>query len=275
MSDTLIFEPLVLTDTASEGGHWYTEDGRLVEAVRTSKGEYRKPTLRDARKFNLAPGVTTIIGSASAPSLTRWLQRQAILAALTLPRRADESEADWMARVEIDMGATARAAAEEGTRIHAALECHFDARSYDSAYAPHVAGVDAHLRQCLGEQHWMPEKCVVHPFGYATKADLHSEPPLAGDAWLVDFKGKDGPREALAGLGTFESHWMQLAATRAAIARELRCGICYVSRTHPGACWLVEVQEDRLLRGWEMFKALLAYWQAKTGYRPRWAQEIG
>src|SRR5436190_23373532 len=43
-------------------------------------------TLRDARKLGLLPSVTNILGVITKPELTAWLQEQAVLAALTLPR---------------------------------------------------------------------------------------------------------------------------------------------------------------------------------------------
>lgn len=258
---------------ASDAGHWYTQGGEIIEEVRRASGDgYTRCTLYHARKLNLAPGVTTIIRAAAAPQLELWKQRQAILAALTLPRMPGESEGDWLARVDVDMRESAKKAAEEGTRIHAAIERHYGGMSVSPEYTAHVAGVADLLDRTVGTQSapWLPEKAAVHRYGYATKSDLHSMD------WCIDFKGKDGTRDELQQLSTYESHHMQLAATRAALgAPDLRCAIVYVSRTHPGHCAIHEVSRERLSRGWDMFAALLRYWQAKNTYRPAWAQEIG
>ena len=139
-----------------ESGHWYAKDGTQVLEVPKAKGDgWKKTTLREARTMNLAPGVTTIIKCAHAPQLDRWKQRQAIMSALTLPRTPDESEDDWLRRIEVDMGETARKAAEEGTKIHAALEAAIQGETYDSAYIPHVVGVQCHGSHCQ----------VVHDLG--------------------------------------------------------------------------------------------------------------
>jgi len=260
-----------------ESGHWYAKDGTQVLEVPKAKGDgWKKTTLREARTMNLAPGVTTIIKCAHAPQLDRWKQRQAIMSALTLPRTPDESEDDWLRRIEVDMGETARKAAEEGTRIHAAIEASIDGDVYDSAYIPHVIRVHELLNTLAGmEAQWVAEKGITHPYGYGTKADITDE---AG-TFLADFKGKDGDQEQLEKLRTYDSHWMQLAATRAALesgegsgkkGKRRRCYIIYVSRTHPGACHAVEVTDEQLDQGWAMFQALLRYWQSRNRYTPDW-----
>lgn len=262
-------DPTIKTAThASESGHWYSRDGQQILEVPRANGKgTRKATLADARKLDYAPGVTTIIGCAAKPQLTTWLQRQAILAALTLPRQPNESEPDWMRRVEIDMGEHARQAAEEGTRIHAAVQAAIQGQPVDAAYLDHVAGVQKLLPQDAGL--WVAERCVVHPLGYGTKADI------SATNYLLDLKGKDGDQAAMDAMPTYDEHAMQLAATSEAIiatdksgAREIHCGILFVSRTHPGAASLRWVDEQALMRGWAMFRSLLTYWQEKQGHRP-------
>lgn len=268
-----------------ESGHWYDENGDQVLEVPKKRGDgYKRTTLREARQMQLAPGVTTIIGCASAPALDLWKQRQAIMSALTLPRMPDETEPDWLKRVEYDMAETARQAAAEGTRIHAAIERAMSDQPYDAAYTQHVLGVVRLLHDLAGpEVEWEAEKGLVHPLGYGTKADLHDTKAT----WCLDFKGTDGDLEKLQTLRTYERHWMQLAATRACLesgewgyphrgdryeGARRRCAIIYVSRTHPGDTFAVEVTEEQLAKGWSMFQGLLRYWQAKSAYKPSWAE---
>lgn len=262
------------TSFGSEGGHWYQQDGQLVELVKAKNGKMIKPSLRHARTLMLAPGVTSIIREAAAPGLERWKIQQHLLAALTLPRIDGESEVEWMSRVYKDAAEHGKQAAEEGTRIHAAIECFYRGDEFDAAYMPHVSGVRELLDKHCGDQssQWLPESSCVSPLGYATKADLHSHD------WVIDFKGKDGDQGALDKMSTFESHNMQLAATRNALQSTLhsnpRCAIVYVSRDNPGACSFVEIPEGKLASGLTMFKALLVYWQASRNYRPDWASEV-
>lgn len=262
----------------SEGGHWYDQHGNQIGEVERAKGDgMRKPTLRDARKNNWGCGVTTVIGCAAAPGLTRWKMERAADSAVSLPMLAGESKSDWYGRVLADAGEIAKKAAEEGTRIHAAIEQYYRGEPYDKFYRAHVLGVADLIEQNCPTADgpdmlhpWLAETGIAHPWGYGTKADLHSE------AWVLDFKGRDGNQEVMDNLKTYESHWMQLAATRQALDLKVPtkhkkdCAIIYVSRTHPSCCSFVKVTEEQLERGLAMFKAQLDYWQAKNKHRPEW-----
>jgi hypothetical protein len=256
-------------------GHWYRRVGQrveLVELVRLKNGKMAKPSLRHARELQLAPGVTTILKEAAAPRLERWKINQAVLAAMTLPRIEGESSDDFLARVGKDAAEHGKQAAEEGTRIHAAIESYYRGDEFGAAYMPHVMGVRDLLNRVCGDQAspWLPEAACVSPLGYCTKSDLHSHD------WVIDFKGKDGDQKQLDAMTTFDQHDMQLAATRAALESRLkshpRCAIVFVSRTHPGACSFIEIPEWKLWRGMRMFDALLTYWQARNNYCPSWAK---
>ena len=56
------------------------------------------------------------------PALDAWKQEQAILAALTLPRRDDEPLDSFAHRVVADMTEQVRDAADLGSAVHAAIE---------------------------------------------------------------------------------------------------------------------------------------------------------
>ena len=69
---------------ASESQHWYDRQGNPMYTVIGKNGKERNTTLRDARTMNLVPSVTTILNVAAKPALNVWLQRQVLMAALTL-----------------------------------------------------------------------------------------------------------------------------------------------------------------------------------------------
>ena len=259
----------------SEGGHWYDRNGNQIGLIERSSGEgMRKPTLRDARVHNWGPGVTTIIGCAAAPGLTRWKQEQAAIAAIHTARTNGDTNSTWLSRVLEKAGDTAKKAAEEGTSIHAAIERFYSDKPYDKFYRAHVLCVadliEEHCPTATTLHPWLAEEGLAHPWGYGTKADLHSE------AWVLDFKTRDGGQDVFDNLKTYESHWMQLAATRQAVdlktptSHKKDCAIVYISRTHPGVCSFVQVKEEDLERGLAMFKAQLDYWQAKQRHKPEW-----
>lgn len=255
------------TTRASEQGHWYRPlpngGAEPVYEVMGAKGMV-KPDIRHARKLGLYPGCTTIIKCAAAPGLVRWQVEQGIMSALTLPRTGKETHDELLAMIREDAEAQARKAREDGTKGHAAIQGHFEGTPPDEEWWPMVQGVLECLRQNFGEQKWIAEKPVSHPLGFGTKSDLHC-PSVA----TLDFKGVDGDKAALARLKTWESHHMQLAATGKALAEERGAhGIIYFSRTHPGECRLVLVDQSDLDDGWEMFCGLHRFWSAKNRYWP-------
>jgi hypothetical protein len=268
------------TQVAAESGHWYTHDGELVTAVARADGKgWRKPTLRDARKAGnyWLPGCTTILRQAAAPALVRWQQERAIEAALQLDQQPEEERKAYMRRVLTKAGETAAEAAAVGTEVHKAIEQFYSDEAYDKFYRGHVLGVADVIEQACptaADVHpWLAEVGVVHDSGFATRVDLHSE------AWVLDFKTKDGTPEEWGGtsgrVATFSNHWMQLAACRKALEQrhgwepdQQRCAIVYVSRDHAGLAEFVEVPEPKLQQGWQMFQALMAYWKAANAYDP-------
>ena len=56
----------------SESGHWYTQEGEPMYTIIGANGKERNTTLRDAKKENLVPSVTTILGMIAKPSLENW-----------------------------------------------------------------------------------------------------------------------------------------------------------------------------------------------------------
>lgn len=245
---------------ASESLHWYALDGSPMYQVPAVKGGMRPTTLRDARKLNLVPSVTTIIRCAAAPALENWKAEQLLMAALTLPRRQDEAESDWLDRVRTDSREHARKAAERGTAIHAAIQGHFEGEPPHEDHWPHVTGAIKALREAFGSMNWIAEKSFAHPLGFGGKCDLHAQA-------VVDFKTKEfGPDNLPT---TYDEHAMQLAAYRVGLGiPEARCAIGFVSVTHPGLTHIVELKPDEINKGWDCFRSLLSYWQAKNAYKP-------
>lgn len=258
-----------MSDWASESGHWYSREGEPRYTVVGKNGVERATTLRDARANHWVPSVTTITSCAARFQLERWKAEQLLHAGLTLPTREGESEAEWIKRVWEDSAAQAKAAAQRGTDIHAAIESYFRNGECDPALRPWADSVERVLMQEFGSQNWRSERSFASPLGYGGKIDLHS------DAVIVDLKGK----EAKAGVRdwrTYDEHAMQLAAyivglpmcalhTNALEMRWPTAAIVFFDRDEPYS-EVHMIKPADLARGWEMFRALLAYWQAKNQY---------
>ena len=248
-----------LTDSfASDSGHWYQKDGVPAYTIIGKNGNERATTLRDARKLDLVPSVTTIMKCAASPGLEVWKQNQVLMAALTMPRIDGESEQDYIKRIVNDSKEQGRKAAERGTLIHGALESWFTERKYDLSYADHLSGVVEAIREKFGEQEWCAEKSFATK-RYGGKVDLHSE------SVVIDFKTKEFDADNLP--EAYDENIMQLAAYKEGLDYPFaRCANVYVSVTVPGLVHIVEHSPEDLMRGNAMFDALLSFWEYKNKF---------
>lgn len=244
-----------MKENTSESGHWYLPDGSPAYRIVGKNGKERNSTVKDAREHGLLPSVTTIIGCASkGEGLQRWLQEQAILAALTLPRLEGESEEDWLSRVVADSKETAKSAAERGTQIHGVIEAFYEG-IYIPELPPYVRAVENAINEHFGSQLWISEKSFAYG-GFGGKCDL-----VAKSGFVVDFKTTE---KDLDKLDYYFDHQMQLSAYRQGFEMpKARCAIVYVNALQNKAK-LVEIPEDDLRIGWECFTHLLAFYRAKN-----------
>lgn len=243
---------------ASDSGHWYTRDGQPAYTQISAKGTERPTTLRDARKLGLVPSVTTILNVAAKPALEAWKVRQALLAALTLPQEEGESLDAFIKRADADAKEQAKQAAEEGTRIHTAIERSYLGQGFDATYREHVEAVKFAMKEHFGMQNWSAEKSFCSARGYGGRVDLHSKDVV------IDIKGKEfGPDDKVV---AYDEQIMQLDAYRHGLGiPHARMANVFVSRSHPG---LVKVIEHSTGTHFEMFLCLLQYWKLSKDYDP-------
>ena len=271
----------------SNGGHWYTEDGKPMHEVPNAKGIMRPTTLADARKLNLFCSVTTILKDVLAkPGLEVYKQKEAAFAVLREPMLPDESMPDFVNRILIEQEEHAKDAAEaaaKGTDIHKMLERHlFNPKEDQHLRGPMIPIIKV-LRELPLIKGLKPiaTELVVVGEGYAGTTDLQiGESDKFID--LIDYKStRSVPREE-----PWTEHKLQVAAYCAAIVRnsklmstaglksiinfkkKLRAHVIYLDTNNPGIVAAFEVE------GWEKvyskgFKPLLQYWQWRKDYRPK------
>lgn len=253
---------------SSEQTHWYRQDGGPQYTVKAKDGSDRPTTLRDARKLNLVPSVTTILKIAAKPGLEAWKQEQMLLAALTLPRNAGETEKDLIARIVADSKETAKRAADRGTRVHESIEAWYEGvrpvEHQDIAQA-FEESVFNHFKT-HPFQPWQTETSFASELGYGGKVDLWCKPDESAPTGIVlDAKSKefvDGDSVA-----AYDEHLLQLAAYRHGLGvPHARCANVFASVTKPGLIKIIEWSEEELQRGWKMFNHLLAYWKLKNAF---------
>lgn len=244
----------------SESNHWYTRDGVPQYTVEAVKGGQRSTTLRDARKMNLVPSVTTIINVAAKPALLAWMQQQVLYAALTLPRRPEETEKEYIDRIISDSKEQGRSAADAGTDIHASIQGHYEYKptgKHQESVDACVAAISSHF----GFHRWISERSFAHEAGFGGKCDLFSEAGIVADIKTKEFVATDK-------IDAYDEHLMQLSAYRVGLGiPDARCANVFVSRNSPGLVVIKEWTAEDLNRGWEMFLHLLSFWQLKNKHK--------
>lgn len=249
----------MLIKEQNESGHWYTRDGEPAYTIEGKSGK-RATTLRDAKKLGLLPSVTTVLNVAAKPGLQVWLQHQAILAALTLPRQDNESEEDWLDRVVKDSKETGRKAAQRGTDIHDVIETFYEGALLE-AVPEYVRKVETTLNNAFGKNClWLPEKSFSHDLGYAGKVDLHCKAYVGFDGVVVDVKTKEGSLEKVT---PYFDNLMQLAAYREGLGLpKARTANLYISTN--GDVKLIEHSEEDIQDALKCFFHLLRFYQIKS-----------
>jgi hypothetical protein len=248
---------------SSDSQHWYSKDGLPRYTIVGSNGKERNTTLRDARKEGLVPSVTTIIKVAANHQLNTWMQKQVLMAALTLSRIEGETENDFIERIIQDSKQQGRDAANIGTEIHNAIQAFYEAKN-STAYVPHTQGCVNALKAHYGDVAWVSERSFGHEMGFGGKCDLYV---AENDGIVVDIKTKDFSVDDKVDI--YESHAMQLAAYRVGLGLpNAKCAIIFVSRNNPGVAKIIELTEEQVADAWLMFYHLLVFWQIKNKHKP-------
>jgi hypothetical protein len=256
-----------------ENAHWYRRDGEALHSVPSARGELRPTTLRDARKLGLLPSVTNVLGVINKPELVEWKMTQAVLAALTLPRKEGEDLGVFAKRVVEDAQSQVRSAVEFGSAFHAGAEQVAKSLEVDPA-GPYAAWLNLHRdwfqANCVRVV-WTERVLVSSELGFAGTADLLVEHQSYG-LTLVDYKTqgvKPGPGGRPSAPRVYGSWCQQLAAYRRAIGKPIACMSVIVNSTEPSELVERPWTEEELRAGLESFEAALVIWRNEKGYDPR------
>lgn len=251
-----------MADFAREAGHYYQRDGSPCYTYTNKKGGTSDVTLREARKMLLVPGFSGIAQLIAKPGLDRWKLQQLLQAALTLPRRDDETEDLFADRVITDSGEQSRKARDKGTWIHGQIERHFLNQPVDPSVFSLVEKVVAALAPYSHD--WIAERSFACPLGFGGKIDIHSRTPKV----TGDFKVKDvlAPDKKLA----YPEHAMQLAAYSHGLDQPDAVCINIFIGWKDEQIHIHEWAPADIERAWEKFLCLLRYWQIDRNYVSAW-----
>jgi hypothetical protein len=247
----------------SEAGHWYDRNGGPIYEVANKDGSMRPATLREARKYGLVPGVSSILRMEAKPGLVNWQIEQALMSALTLPRVDGETDDVFIERAREDSKQQVIKAAERGTEIHAAVQGFFDGKGFAAKYGAEVEAVRGWCAQRYGLADWWPEKSFSHPAGFGGKADLISQ----SRGVVIDFKCKDfGPEKDTKWLA-WPDHAMQLAAYAHGFGfQKPDCVNVFISTREPGLIRVYEWDYKDIAKGMRAFLLLLELWKLRKDF---------
>jgi hypothetical protein len=236
-------------------------DGEPTHWVTGKNGKERDTTLRDARKMNLCPSVTTILGILDKPGLNRWKIDQAYLACLTLPRVEGETLEEFKKRAIADAAEQVTEACDTGSEIHAAIEASFKGEPFEIKWGETVCAVMSAVQELTGlKDGWIAEKSFGSPEGYGGMVDLHHP-----DGWVIDYKTRDFGADQIDKQKGYDEQCMQLSAYAHGLGMpDAKKANIFVSRTEPGVVALHEWDVDY----YERFELILKYWQLVKGYKP-------
>jgi len=251
-------------------GHWYDKAGEPRYEVMGKKGK-RPSTLRDARKYEWVPSVSTVWGEiVSRHMLNKWIQTE-LMKALHEQVRLNSTDVlsfedvEKLARSEFNK--KQQKVMNRGTDIHDHLERYFKKEEVAEEFKPLCQGVEAKLNEVCGPQEWEVEQSFSHPLGYGGRTDL------SNDEWIVDFKTKEFPDNPDVKKMVYDDHGVQLAAYDQGIpvngltgSRRLLNLFIDVGEGHR----VLEWEHEDIPRFREMFNSALSLWKLTKKYNPEW-----
>lgn len=265
-----------------ESQHWYTADGQPMHSVlKADKKGMTPTTLRHARKLNLYPSVTSILGVLAKPQLDIWKAKQITTACFDAmnngdgPGLPDEYHTAMMDRAFQQV----TDAADAGTLIHNALERVMGGLDYDESeqvFLPqleHTFNMSIFVEpvvQFMEQEEIRPlfqEKAIVNTVeGFAGMADLGMS--CKRGTGILDYKTRK--TNAKYPVAPYDGQPMQIAAyakTEFKSADSIGCNL-YISTTEPGRvvpCWYTA---EEVAANYKAFCHLTKVWQFLKNYTP-------
>lgn len=240
--------------------------------------------LREARKNNYLPSVTTVDKIIANPGLEIWKSQQVLMSSLTMTRGEHESDSDFVSRVMIDSRQQARKAAQLGNIIHKLAERYIMGKPlFFHGQRENVWLIFGELKRWIDSFLEIPDFGFIHNEGaervlvnkkyeYAGKADFFGQ-MIPHIPVIIDWKTtvvteKDIKKNGELKKAKYYPSWLrQLAALRACDNFVPACYSVVISTNPelPGV-WSRQWTEDELAKGWEQFKAALQLWKSINNY---------
>jgi hypothetical protein len=249
-----------------ESSHWYDpKTGEARHTIIGKNGKERNTTIRDAREHGWLPSVTTIFKVCAAPELDVWKQKQVLMAALTLPKREGEPDEEYMARIMEDAFKQVEDAADLGTRVHKAIEDHFQGRPYDPELSVFIDSLERWLDQNKVTFKAHEIRVLCPEIGYAGTTDALITVQGKDGVGIMDFKTRKSKPDYP--MKPYSKEPMQIAAY--AYTQNATFGVnVFLSTTQPGRIEAAWYDKGTLDSEMEAFRHVVKYWQHVNKYVP-------
>jgi hypothetical protein len=255
----------------TEGSHFYTPDGAPLYEVemKSNAGKFRRANLGDAKKAGAWPSVTTINRMWAAPQLEAWKINNAILAAITLPRIAGESDDAFAKRVAEDAVKPSSEAADLGSTVHRAIEIYVSGKGLpDDNMAKYVNPVAEWIKSEGIKFTEFESIHVNREMKYGCRVDA-----IGGDNYgkfvLVDWKTQRGYKGKMT---AYDEHGQQIIANGAAVSGividrliDVYVSTADVDSNGTAVIMVKEWSEEELATAWEMFRMARRAYEIKNG----------
>ena len=257
----IIAEPKRIT---SSGQHWYTLTGEACHVQPNGK----PTTLREARKQNLVPSVSGILGMVEKTHLTKWKCDEMVRKCIDNPHIAGESERDYIDRIWGYKKIDQHKILDFGNRVHKAIE-EFNLGKFDESKDPEIwPWLETFVR--WSHQHLIRvvavEKTVVSKrWGFGGTIDLIAEVRGIRGLVIIDYKTQEYATKKADFRDTYVH---QLAAYRKTMRPNPMCISLVINRSTPLPIAEKIWSPKELQRGWRLFQAANALWREEKKYEP-------
>lgn len=279
---------------SSSSAHWYTRDGEAMHTYINTKGGESKTTLREARKFDLLPSVTSCLNMLAKPQIADWKATHYMNAAIEVAwdfLKENALQLNWRVwtkarfkHYQKQVAVAAKKLAEErmsipsklGTRIHQDIEAWLVGMPTTYVKPELLERLNQILIEILGpdwrEMDTNPEVIVVSE-DYAGCIDLlvlEELPDHFYRAIVIDWKSQDTKKW---GCSFWDDYAMQGAAYATAAKRQFGAVrseffTVVVSRDEPGVADWKKWSDDELELALKKFNHAKALWQLEKKFNP-------
>lgn len=257
--------------------HWYDHSGKPVFTIIGANGKERPTTLRDARKLNLVPSVTTVIKAVlAAPQLENWIQGQLLDVAYAMPPINDELPDDWKRAVKDKAAEAGKARMEFGTLVHDALEKSLKGEELTVLDVVTPSGETHSIHEFIGpvielirDNGWRILECEKSLVGdgYAGTSDII----YIGDEeyGIIDFKTtKDATNPFIPPTYPAQIALYHVAEHGGIDDKAAGYNVFISTESNIGAVKAVRYDAERLRKEYEFGMGLVKIWQHLNNYTP-------